>query len=157
MSLRELAAQSKRRRKRRTLKRSRRKGYRAERQLVKNLRKYGYKSVRVPVSAPSNEPLPDVFATRGETLVAFEVKAQDAEKVRFRKKQVEKLFEFLGMFEMYDRKHAVLAGKFPYKWVFKRVGKPDDYDILKEEESNIELGLQRNGREKRVWIDQSLG
>ena len=94
MSLRELAAKgTSRQRKRREMKGIRRKGYRAERQLVKKLRRLGFKSVRVPVSAPSSEPLPDVFATKGNSLLAFEVKAPNAEKVYFRKNQVEKIFK----------------------------------------------------------------
>ncbi|MFB0503326.1 MAG: hypothetical protein ACETWE_05795 [Candidatus Bathyarchaeia archaeon] len=137
MSLRELAAQSKHKRRRSTLKRSRRKGFRAERQLAKKLRDLGFKSVRVPVSATSSERLPDVFATKGEKLMAFEVKAYDADRAYFPRKEVEKLFGFLDLFDMYDRKIAVLAGKFPYKWVFRRVEKPDDYVLLREEESNI--------------------
>jgi len=141
VSLRELAAQSKHKGKHvltvEESKRIRRKGYRAERQLVKKLRRCGFKSVRVPVSAPSNEPLPDVFAMKGETLLAFEVKAPNSEKAYFRRKQVEKLFEFLDMFKVYKRKLAIIAGKFPYKWVFKRIEKPDDYVLQKEERSNI--------------------
>jgi Holliday junction resolvase len=118
-------------------KRIRRKGYCAERQLVKELRRCGFESVRVPVSAPSNEPLPDVFAMKDETLLAFEVKAPNSEKAYFRREQVEKLFEFLDMFKVYKRKLAIIAGKFPYKWVFKRIEKPDDYVLQKEERSNI--------------------
>lgn len=142
MSLRELAAKSKHK-KRSTLKRSRRKGFRAERQLVKKLRDYGFKSVRVPVSATRSEQLPDVFATKGETLLAFEVKAYDAERAYFPKKEVAKLFAFLDLFDMYDCKHAVLAGKFPYRWVFKSVERPDDYVLLKEEDSNIEFAYEK--------------
>ena len=104
---------------------------------MKKLRDYGFKSVRVPVSATRSERLPDVFATKGKTLLAFEVKAYDAVRAYFPKKEVAKLFAFLDMFDICDRKIAVLAGKFPYKWVFKRVEKPDDYVLLKEEESNI--------------------
>ena len=134
MSLRELAAQSKHKGKHvltvKESKRIRRKGYCAERQLAKKLRRYGFKSVRVPVSAPSNEPLPDVFAMKDETLLAFD----------FRRKQVEKLFEFLDVFKVYKRKLAIIAGKFPYKWVFKRIEKPDDYVLQKEGRSNISFG-----------------
>lgn len=144
MSLRELAAQSKHKGKHvltvKESKQIRRKGYRAERQLVKKLRRYGFKSVRVPVSAPSNEPLPDVFAMKDETLLAFEVKAPNSEKAYFRRKQVEKMFEFLDVFKVYKRKLAIIAGKFPYKWVFKRIEKPDDYVLQKEERSNISSG-----------------
>ena len=140
MSLRELAAKgTSRQRKSREMKGIRRKGYRAERQLVKKLRRLGFKSVRVPVSAPSSEPLPDVFATKGNSLLAFEVKAPNAEKVYFRENQVEKLFNFLDMFGAYDAKLAILAGKFPYKWVFKHVETPTDYTLRRDEESNVRL------------------
>jgi len=140
VSLRELAAQSKHRGRHvltgKESRRIRRKGYCAERQLVKKLRRCGFESVRVPVSAPSNEPLPDVFAMKGETFLAFEVKGPNSEKAYFRRKQVEKLFEFLDMFDLCKRKLAIIAGKFPYKWVFKRIEERDDYVLQKEERSN---------------------
>ncbi|MBS7639417.1 MAG: Holliday junction resolvase Hjc [Candidatus Bathyarchaeia archaeon] len=145
MSLRDLAAKSKRKGKGRRgriltikeIKRIRKRGYQAERDLVKRLRDMGFKSVRVPVSAPSNEPLPDVFATRGNCVLAFEVKAPNAERAYFPKDQVKKLFDFLDMFEAYPTRLAILAAKFPYKWVFKRIENVDDYSIHKDEESNI--------------------
>jgi len=145
MSLRDLAAKSKRRGKGRhgriltikEIKRIRKRGYQAERDLVKRLRDMGFKSVRVPVSAPSNEPLPDVFATRGNCVLAFEVKAPNAERAYFPKDQVKKLFDFLDIFEAYPTRLAILAAKFPYKWVFKRIENVDDYSIHKDEESNI--------------------
>lgn len=147
MSLRELVAQAKQGRTGRhgrllTLKEIRRikkRGYEAERELVKTLRLHGFRAVRVPVSAPSNEPLPDVFATKGDCLVAFEVKAPRAERAYFRREQVKKLFEFLDFFGTYRRKLAVLGVKFPYKWVFKLVDKLDDYVIHKREESSFKL------------------
>ncbi len=150
MSLRELASRSKsvgkggRGHKGRILtikeiRRIRKRGYNAERQLVKKLRAMGFKSLRVPVSAPSKEPLPDVFAVKGRSLIAFEVKALAAERVYFRRDQVEKLLKFLEMFELYENKVAVLVGKFPYKWVFKQVGKVADYVIRSDERSNIRL------------------
>jgi len=107
--------------------------------LVKKLRVHDFRAVRVPVSAPSSEPLPDVFATKGDYLVAFEVKAPRAERAYFRRGQVEKLFEFLEMFASYPQRLAVLAVKFPYKWVLKPVDKPDDYVIQKEEKSGFKL------------------
>ncbi|RJS79386.1 hypothetical protein CW711_03000 [Candidatus Bathyarchaeota archaeon] len=119
------------------IKRIRRKGYRAERQLVKKLRRYGFKSVRIPISAPSSEPLPDVFAVKGETIIAFEVKAPNSGRAYFREDQVKKLFEFLDMFDMYRERVAVIAGKFPYRWVFRRIEKPGDYVLQKGEKSNI--------------------
>jgi len=145
--LRDLAANSKRRgkyRRGRTLtikeiKRMKKRGYQAERDLVKKLRELGFKSVRVPVSAPSSEPLPDVFATRGKCIIAFEVKAPSSERAYFSRDQVKKLFDFLGMFEAYQVKIAVLAAKFPYKWIFKRIDKIDDNMIHKDEESSVDL------------------
>ena len=144
MSLRDLAGGRRRERKGRLLtvreiKRIRRKGYRAERQLVKKLRGFGFKSVRIPISSPSSEPLPDVFAVKGDMILAFEVKAPNSDRAYFKKEQVEKLFHFLEMFEIYKYKIAIIVGKFPYKWVFKRVDKPDDYVIQKEEKSNIKF------------------
>jgi Holliday junction resolvase len=150
LSLRELAFKSKNREKTkrnrrgrvltaRESKKIRRRGYRAERQLVKKLRALGFKSVRVPVSAPSSEPLPDVFATKGEYLLAFEIKAPNDDKAYFRKDQVKKLFDFLEMFEAYDRNLAVLVGKFPYKWVFRLVEEVADYVVRKDDKDNIRL------------------
>lgn len=145
MSLRDLAARGKRKSKGRhgrilTLKEIRRmkkRGYQAERDLVRRLRELGFKSVRIPVSAPSSEPLPDVFAVKGGYMIAFEVKAPNANKAYFPKDQVGKLFSFLEMFEAYPVKLAILAAKFPYKWVFKKINSVDDYSIHKDEESNI--------------------
>jgi Holliday junction resolvase len=118
-------------------KRIRRLGYNAERQLVKKLRSMGFKAVRVPVSAPSSEPLPDVFATRKNSVYAFEIKAPRADKAYFKKSQVKKLFDFLALFDVYAEKMAVLVCKFPYRWVFKRIENIDDYAIGIDEESNI--------------------
>jgi Holliday junction resolvase len=145
LSLRDLAAKSKHKGKNRhgriltigEIRRIRKRGYQAERDLVKKLRELGFRSVRVPVSAPSNEPLPDVFALKGNCIMAFEVKAPNAERAYFPRDQVKKLFDFLEMFEAYTIKVAVLAAKFPYKWVFKRVDRIDDYSIHKSEESNV--------------------
>jgi len=119
--------------------RIRRRGYEAERELVKRLRFHGFGAVRVPVSAPSSEPLPDVFAVKGDRLLAFEVKAPRAERAYFREDQVRKLFEFLDLFEIYPRKLAVLGASFPYKWVFKLVEKPDNYVIHRGEKGNFRL------------------
>lgn len=121
------------------IKRIRKRGYRAERQLVRKLRALGFNAVRVPVSAPSSEPLPDVFAMKGDYLLAFEVKAPNADRAYFRSDQVKKLFDFIGMFETYDKKLAVLVAKFPYKWVMRHVEEVGDYVVLKDEKSNIRL------------------
>lgn len=97
----------------------------------------GFKAVRIPLSAPSSEPLPDVFATKGNSILAFEIKAPNAERVYFKKKQVTKIFEFLSFFSIYPQKNAILVAKFPYRWVFKRVKKNEDQVIVKDDESNF--------------------
>jgi Holliday junction resolvase len=126
------------------IKQIRKRGYRAERELVNKLRRLGFNSVRVPVSAPSSEPLPDVFAAKGDCLMAFEVKAPNAERAYFHRDQIKKLFDFLSMFEAYNTKYAVIGAKFPYKWVFKQVEKIEDYVVQKDEVSNIRLDAIRN-------------
>jgi len=111
-------------------------GHRAERDLVKKLRARGFMAVRVPVSAPSSEPLPDVFATKGICILAFEVKSTSSDKIYFRQDQVGKLFSFLSMFKVYNERKAVLAAKFPYKWVFKVVDQIGDCVVHIVDESS---------------------
>ncbi len=151
MSLRELASQAKRKGRKgrhgrlltyKEIRRIKKRGYEAERELVHKLRINSFKAVRVPVSAPSSEPLPDVFATKKDCLVAFEVKAPKAERAYFPRRQVEKLFFFLNFFEPYDRKLAVLGAKFRRKWVFRLVEKPDDFVVYREEQSSFRLEAQ---------------
>lgn len=144
MSIRELAVRAKKGGGRRgrlldikEIKRMKRRGYGAERELVKKLRDVGFKAVRIPVSAPSKEPLPDVFATKGDCLVAIEVKAPRAKRAYFYEHQVEKLFRFLDIFAVYPKKFVVLAAKFPYRWVLKLVDKTDKYVIRRDDKSNF--------------------
>lgn len=118
-------------------KKIREKGYRAERELVRKLKNSGYKAVRIPVSAPSNSPLPDVFAVKNEVILAFEVKSTTSDKIYYRKKQIAKLFEFLEIFNHYPVKIAIIAGKFPYKWILKQVTNEEDYTILKQDNKII--------------------
>ena len=136
MSLRELARGRRRadRRVGRTLssrevRRMKKRGYDAERELVQMLRDMGFEAVRIPVSAPSNEPLPDVFAIRGDTILAFEVKSQGS-YTYFRREQVAKLHEFLNIHRHYPKRLAVLAAKFRYRgWAFMITEKPMDYSL----------------------------
>jgi len=139
MSLRDLAStKPKRQRFTRTLdrvqvRRMKKRGYDAERELVKKLREAGFSALRVPVSAPSNEPLPDVFAIRGNTIIAFEVKSQ-ARYAYYKRKQLDKLFEFLEIHKIYPKRMAVLAAKFRYKgWVFLTIDKPGDYSLRSQD------------------------
>ena len=108
-------------------------GYDAERELVHMFRDVGYDAIRVPVSAPSSEPLPDVFAIKGDVILSIEVKAQER-YAYYKKDQVKKLFEFLEIHKIYPRRYAILAGKFKYKgWWFDIAVKLDDYIIKKDQ------------------------
>jgi Holliday junction resolvase len=104
--------------------RNRARGYRAERQLVNYLRQRGWAAWRIPTSASSSEPLPDVLAVRASELVAFEVKYRRQKRgsavVHVDEGQVEKLSRFLEPFALYNR-HAVVALRVGRKWIFKPV------------------------------------
>ncbi len=135
MSLRDLAeTRPKRQRFTRTLdraqiRRMKKRGYDAERELVKKLREAGFDALRIPVSAPSNEPLPDVFAIKGDTILACEVKSQNR-YTYYKRKQVAKLHEFLEIHRIYPKRFTVLAAKFKYKgWVFDIAERPGDYSL----------------------------
>jgi len=109
----------------------RRKGFEAERRLVKLLSKRSTAYVfRVPVSGSRSTPesktaLPDVFMVDNarDEVVAFEVKATSGAKVVVKADQLVKLFKFLDAFKKYANRHAVVAVWFSRegRWVFRRV------------------------------------
>ena len=149
MSLRELANPKKKRiRFTRTLtvkqvRTMKKRGYDAERELVQLMRENGFYAVRVPVSAPSTEPLPDVFAVKGNSILAFEVKSQ-LKYSYYKSEQVEKLNAFLEIHKIYPRKFAVLAGKFKYKvWSFQIVDRLRDYTLKTGEGMNLKELISR--------------
>ena len=130
------------------IRRWRKRGFYSENALVKLLQKNGFHSVRVPVSNPSLNPLPDIMARRGLDMYAFEVK-NARYYAYFPKQQVEKLFRFLNELIPTDNehKHAVLAAHLGKKWIFKEIGWRD-YEkgklqekvrILKRDRGNIDL------------------
>jgi len=118
--------------------RGKRRGYSAERKLVKFLnKKEGNYVFRVPVSGSrpspkSNVALPDVFLVNNveDRVVAFEVKCTSNSKVKVPRNQVIKLFKFLDAFKKYKRREAVIAVWFfkEKKWVFRRVHEGIDVD-----------------------------
>ncbi|MGD2201596.1 MAG: endonuclease [Candidatus Bathyarchaeota archaeon] len=137
MSLRDLADSKPKKKKkkftrtltRKQIRRMKKRGYDAERELVKKFREVGFDALRVPVSAPSREPLPDVFAINEGAIVACEVKSQER-YAYYKTKQVEKLFEFLDIHCIYPKRYAVLAAKFKYRgWYFEIAEKPGDFSI----------------------------
>ena len=128
------------------LRRWRKRGFYSETVLVKLLQKNGYNSVRIPVSNPSLNPLPDVMARKNSHMYAFEVK-NASYYAYFPKIQIDKLFRFLN--ELIpadnDHKHAVLAAHLGKKWLFKEVSwgewekdkLPEKIRILKRDRGNL--------------------
>jgi Holliday junction resolvase len=130
------------------IRRWRKRGFYSENALVKLLIKNGYHAVRVPVSNPSLNPLPDIIARKDVHIFAFEVK-NASYYAYFPKVQIEKLFRFLNELIPADneRKHAVLAAHLGKKWLFKEVdwrdwekGRlPEKARILKRDRGNFDI------------------
>ena len=130
------------------LRRWRKRGFYSENVLVKLLQKNGYNAVRIPVSNPSLNPLPDIMARKGSHSYAFEVK-NASYYAYFPKQQIDKLFRFLNELIPTDKehKHAVVAAHLGKKWLFKEISwidwekdkLPDKVRILKRDRGNISL------------------
>ncbi|MDH5482340.1 MAG: hypothetical protein OEY22_05625 [Candidatus Bathyarchaeota archaeon] len=130
------------------IRRWRKRGFYSENVLVKVLQKNGYKAVRVPVSNPSLNPLPDVIARKDTHVYAFEVK-NASYYAYFPKQQIGKLFRFLNELIPVENKykHAVLAAHLGKKWIFKEMRwedwekdkLPDKARIVKRDRGNVKL------------------
>lgn len=93
------------------------------------LRENGFYALRIPVSAPSKEPLPDVFAVKDDCILAVEVKSH-FRYAYIKRDQVKKLHEFLKIHKIYPKRFAILAAKFKYRgWWFAIADKYDDYTL----------------------------
>jgi len=112
------------------------------------LHKNKYNAVRIPVSNPSLNPLPDIIARRENHVYAIEVK-NAGYYAYFPKQQIIKLFEFLNQFIPLDEthKHPILAAHMGKRWIFREIewqtwkdGKlPDQERILKRDKGNFKL------------------
>jgi len=130
------------------LRRWRKRGFYSETVLVKLLQKKGYNAVRVPVSNPSLNPLPDVMARKGKHMYAFEVK-NASYYAYFPRVQIDKLFRFLNELIPSDNqnKHAVIAAHLGKRWIFKEINwadweknkLPDKVRILKRDRGNLNI------------------
>lgn len=130
------------------LRRWRKRGFYSESVLVKLLLKKGYFAVRVPVSNPSLNPLPDIMARKGKHTYAFEVK-NATYYAYFPKPQINKLFRFLDEFIPTENeyKHAVIAAHLGKRWLFKELSWtdwqkdkiPDKVRILKRDRGNLNV------------------
>jgi Holliday junction resolvase len=138
------------------IRRWRKRGFYSENALVKLLQKNGYSAVRVPVSNPSLNPLPDIMARKDADIYAFEVK-NASYYAYFPKQQVDKLFRFLNELipAKNEHKHAVVAAHLGKKWIFREIpwreyekGRlQDKVRILKRDRGNLILtkGKQKDG------------
>lgn len=134
------------------IRRWRKRGFYSENALVKLLQKNGYYSVRIPVSNPSLNPLPDVMARKDTDVYAFEVKNAKY-YAYFPKQQIDKLFRFLNELIPVENehKHAVVAAHLGKRWIFREIpwkdyekGKlQDKVRILKRDRGNIILTKRR--------------
>ena len=130
------------------LRRWRKRGFYSENVLVKLLQKNGYNAVRIPVSNPSLNPLPDIMARKGSHSYAFEVK-NASYYAYFPKQQINKLFEFLDQMVPIpeDHKHAVIAAHFGKRWIFREINWQDWRDnklpnqerIIKRDKGNFDF------------------
>jgi len=130
------------------IRRWRKRGFYSENALVKLLMKNGYNAVRVPVSNPSLNPLPDIIARKDAHIYAFEVK-NAGYYAYFPRVQIEKLFRFLNEFIPADdgHKHAVLAAHLGKRWLFKEIDwtdwkerkLPEKARILKRDRGNFSI------------------
>ena len=112
------------------------------------LQKNNYNAVRVPVSNPSLNPLPDIIARRGRHVFAFEVK-NSGYYAYFPKQQVQKLFEFLDLFVPVEEqyKHPILAAHLGKRWIFHEMdwqrwkdGRLSDRErIIKRDKGNFNI------------------
>jgi Holliday junction resolvase len=138
------------------LRRWRKRGFYSESVLVKLLQKKGYYAVRVPVSNPSLNPLPDIMARKGQHSYAFEVK-NATYYAYFPKQQIDKLFRFLEAFIPSDNgyKHAVVAAHLGKRWLFKEIPwadweknkLPEKVRILKRDRGNLNIDTSYQSNE----------
>jgi Holliday junction resolvase len=130
------------------IRRWRKRGFYSENVLVKLLARNGYNAVRIPVSNPSLNPLPDIIARKGPHTYAFEVK-NASYYAYFPRQQIDKLFRFLDNFMPSDNehRHAMLAAHLGKRWIFKEIDwrdweknrLPEKARILKRDRGNFSL------------------
>ena len=135
------------------IRRWRKRGFYSENALVKLLKKNHYNAVRIPVSNPSLNPLPDIIARKESEIYAFEVK-NARYYAYFPRQQIDKLFRFLDQLipAEIDHKHAITAAHLGKKWIFREIpwesyvrGKlPEKVRILKRDRGNVILIKKRN-------------
>ncbi|PVU78223.1 endonuclease [Sulfolobus islandicus] len=113
-------------------------GKNAERELVSILRGAGFNAVRIPTSNSSPNPLPDIFATKENTLLSIECKSTWENKVKVKENQVRKLFEFLSMFTMSGIPIIAVKFKQIHEWRVLIPKKAEDIVVTIDNTISIE-------------------
>lgn len=108
-------------------------GCQYERKLVHLLHDMGFYSVRVAGSGCMKYPSPDLVASNGSRLIAFEVKSSQGDRVYLKQKDVDDLLEFSDGFkaEPWFAVHFVGKG-----WFYKPARELLGLDTLRIDEQN---------------------
>jgi len=104
-----------------------------ERKLVHLLQEKGFYSVRVAGSGCMRYPSPDILASNGFRLIAFEVKSTQSDRVYLKPKDLSDLLEFSCGFraEPWFAVHLFGLG-----WFFKSASELRDLKVLRLDEKN---------------------
>jgi len=79
------------------------------------LEKHGYKAIRIPVSGTGKQPIPDIIATKNNTIFPIEVKSTSNDYVYVDNSQIEKLFRFCEIFNFCNCQPLVIVHYKKYK------------------------------------------
>ncbi len=82
---------------------------------VEILEKHGYKAIRIPVSGTGKQPIPDIIATKNNTIFPIEVKSTSNDYVYVDNSQIDKLFKFCEIFNFCNCKPLILVHYKKYK------------------------------------------
>ncbi|CAC87310.1 hypothetical protein [Sulfolobus islandicus rod-shaped virus 2] len=81
------------------------------------LEENGFKALRIPVSGTGKQALPDIIATKDNTIYPIEVKSTSKDVITIKKFQIEKLFEFCEIFDFCNCQPLVAIHYKKYKTV----------------------------------------
>ncbi len=106
-----------------------------ERKLVHILHSKNYAAVRVAGSGSMHYPSPDIIASNGERIIAFEVKSTQNKKVYLKEKDVSDLLIFSKNFkaEPWFAIHLINKG-----WFFKKAEELLTEEVLRLDETNTD-------------------
>lgn len=105
-----------------------------ERKLVHKLQSRGFYSVRVAGSGCMHYPSPDIIASNGGRLIAFEVKSSQSDRVYLKDSDLSDLLEFSNGFkaEPFFAVHFRGGG-----WFFKPAQELKGKEVLRLDDSNM--------------------